>query len=576
MCNFHSGCSILSLVGHRPHAKQYLMKTNKLYIFLVLVNTLIHAEIIAQPDSLDQKINAIFKTYNRTDGPGCAVSVIRNDTVVFSKGFGMANLEYDIPISPSTVFDIASVSKQFTGFAISKMIQDGEIFGQDDIRKYLPDVPSFGKTITINHLLHHSSGLRDWPEALAMAGWRWDEVFSFDDIMRMVKTQKALDFEPGTKYSYSNTGYNLLAAIVEKVSGMTFRSWTDKNIFKPLGMTSSKFQDDYTEIIKNLAHSYEPTANGFGNVPGALTAYGSSSLFTTVEDLSKWVINFDRQIKQKSPVYINMLNLGKLDNGKSIPYGYGLETGTDRGIRTVSHTGGWASYRTIISSYPDQSLSIIILSNSGDFNPSQYSSKIADLFLSKKWQTTPTVFNKVRDYPTVVLDSAIARKYTGTYLLRPGKLITISYEDGRLMTQATGEPKFPTEAKSDSTIWIEAYGAPMTFVKGKSGKINMLKYRDIDVIRVKAWVADPKLLYQYTGTYYSEELAAEYKIIIKEGKLEVSHRRGGEFLISPDPSVPDLFTSDSGYVQFVRNNSKKIIGFKFSGSRIKNIFFDKQ
>ena len=553
------------------------MKTTKRYFCLVLsVFLLTHTGIYAQPDSLDQKINNIFKTYSRTDGPGCAVAVIRNDTVLFSKGFGMANLEYDIPITPSTVFDIASVSKQFAGFAISKLIQDGKISGQDDIRKYLPEVPSFGKTITINHLVHHSSGLRDWPEALVMAGWRWDEVFSFDDIMRMVRAQKELDFEPGSKYSYSNTGYNLLAAVVEKAGGMTFKEWTDANIFKPLGMNSSKFQDDYTAIIKNLAHSYEPSDKGFGNIPGALTAYGSSSLFTNVEDLSKWVINFNRQIELKNPVYLNMLTQGKLNNGKDITYGYGLQSGMDRGIRTVSHTGGWAGYRTIISNYPDESLSIIILSNSADFSPGEYASQVADLFLTGKWQTASPVVNKVKESPTIVLNPAVAKKYEGTYLLRPGKLISITYQDGILMTQATGEPMFPTEAKSDSTIWIEAYGAPMTFVKDKVGRIIMIKYRDIDVRKVIAWVANPKLFPQYAGTYYSDELAAEYKISVKEGKLEVSHRRGGESLLSPDASVPDLFISNSGYFQFIRNSEKKVAGFKFSGSRIRNISFDRK
>lgn len=547
-------------------------------LFLCLILLIITPPVKAQvlPDSLNQKIENIFKTYNRTNGPGCAVSVIRNDSVVFSKGFGMASLEYDVPVRPSTVFDIASVSKQFTGYAISRLIQDGKIAGKDDIRKYLPDVPFFGKTITIDHLLQHTSGLRDWPEALVLAGWRWDEVFSFNDIMRMVKAQKELDFEPGTKYSYSNTGYNMLAAVVEKVSGVSFSAWTAENIFKPLGMNSSGFQDDYTVVIKNLAHSYEPTSTGFGNIPGALTAYGSSSLFSTVEDLSKWVINFDKQIELKNPVYLNMLTEGKLSDNKSVPYNYGLETSTDRGIQNVSHTGGWAGYRTIISNYPGESLSVIILSNSADFNPSQSASEVADLFLSNKWKKASSGTNPVKNLQTVVLDSVLAKQYVGSYLLRAGKLITITYEDGKLMTQATREPKFPGEAKSDSTIWIEAYGAPMTFVKDKSGKVTMIRYRNIDVKRVTPWNPDPKTFSQYTGTYYSEELAAEYKIGLKEGKLEMSHRRGGEALLSPDPSAADLFTSDSGYIQFTRDTQKRVNGYKVSGGRIKNISFRKK
>jgi CubicO group peptidase (beta-lactamase class C family) len=532
--------------------------------------------VSAQPDSLARKIESIFKTYNTPAGPGCVVTVIRNDTVVFNRGFGMANLEYDILITPSTVFDVASVSKQFTGFAIATLIQQGTVSPQDDIRKYLPDVPSFGKTITINHLIHHTSGLRDWPEALSVAGWRWDDVFSFVDIMEMIKNQKELDFEPGTKYSYSNTGYNLLAAIVEKVSGKSFRDWTSENIFQPLGMNSSQFQDDYTRIIRNLAYSYEPRAHGFAKTSGALTAYGSSSLFTTAEDLSKWVIHFNRQIASGNTVYLHMLTQGKLSTGQDVPYGYGLATGMHRGLKMVSHTGGWAGYRTIIENFPDESLSIIVLSNSADCNPGRYAADIADLFLNKKWKTTPAVVNKIKESPSVVLDATLAGKLAGAYLLRPGKLVTITYEDGKLMTQATGEPKFPTDAKSDSTIWIDAYDAPMTFVRDtKTGKVLMVRYRDIHAKRVEPWIPDPNFFGQYTGTFYSEELAAAYTIALKEGKLEMSHRRGGTVVILPDPSVPDLFNG-SGMIQFTRNKQKQISGFRLSGGRVKNITFEKR
>jgi CubicO group peptidase (beta-lactamase class C family) len=547
------------------------------FFFLILFYiSLYSVDAVSQPDSLEQRMNRMFKSYDRTNGPGLAIAIIKNDSVIFTKGYGLANLEYEVPIKPSTVFDIASVSKQFAGYAIAKLINDGKISGNDDVRKYLPEVPFFGKTITINHLLQHTSGLRDWPETLVLAGWRWDEVFSFDDIMRMVKAQKELDFEPGSKHSYSNTGYNLLAAVVEKVSGVSFKVWTDENIFQPLDMKSSGFQDDYTNVIKNLAHSYEPSEKGFGNVPGALTGYGSSSLFSTVEDLSKWVIHFDKQVHLKNPVYLDMLKLGRLNDGKEVTYNFGLEMNSDRGLRNISHTGGWAGYRTIISNYPDESLSIIILSNSGDFNPWGSASQIADIFLSKKWKPAPPVVNKIKELPTVLMDSLSAKQYVGTYLLRQGKLITITYEDGNLMSQATREPKFSGEAKSDSTIWIEAYGAPMTFVKGKSGKVNMIRYRDIDVKRVTPWVPNPASFSQYTGTYFSEELSAGYKISLTDGNLEMSHRRKGELLLSPDPSAPDLFTCDSGYVQFTRNAQKKVNGYKFSGGRIKNISFRKQ
>jgi len=528
-------------------------------------------------DSLSLKMNAIFKQYNQKTGPGCAVAVVRNGVAIFEKGYGMANLEYDIPITPATVFDIASVSKQFTGMAISSLIQQGKISLDDDIRKYLPDVPEFGKTITIRHLVHHTSGLRDWPEALSMAGWRWDEVYSFDDIMRLVKNQKELDFEPGEKYSYSNTGYNLLAAIVEKVSGKSFREWTEENIFKPVKMNSSQFQDDYTRIIKNLAYSYNPANNGFSKIPGALTAYGSSSLFTTVQDLSKWVIYFDKQIALKNPVYLNMLTDGKLNNGEPVHYGYGLGTGESHKLKTISHTGGWAGYRTIIINYPDEKLSIIILSNVSDFNIGRFSSEIADVFLKNKYKKEEKIADKVKNAPTIKMDSTLAKKYAGTYQLAPGWLVTLTWEESMLMIQATGESKFMTDAKSDSTIWIDAYGASITFVKDKNGDVNLLKYKNIQAKRVTPVLpAVPADLKDYIGTYYSGELAAEYKIDLSNGNLKVHHMRLGDINLNPVTVEIDQFDGDIGNLRFMRNENKKVTGFKLSGGRVKNISFDKR
>ena len=527
-------------------------------------------------DSLDSKMDAIFKKYNIKNGPGCAVAVIENSRVIFKKGYGIANLEYEIPITTATIFDIASVSKQFTGMAISTLIQGGKIKLDDDIHTYLPEVPQFGKRITIRHLIHHTSGIRDWPQTLNIAGWRWDEVFSFADIMRMVKYQKELDFEPGTRFSYSNTGYNLLASIVEKVSGQSFREWTDEHIFKPLEMHSSHFLDDYTRIIKNLAYSYSSRDAGFGKIPGALTAYGSSSLFTSVDDLCKWVIHLQKAIAAKDSVYSRMLDEGVLNNGEKVHYGYGLGLGEDRGLTTISHTGGWAGYRTIITNYPEEKLSIIILSNAGDFDPERHSSVIATLFLKKKFKAEATVKEDFKTSPSVKVDPALLRKYTGTYLLGPGWAVTITLENDRLMTQANGEDKFPTEAKSDSTFWVEAYGSSMTFVKDSTGNVNLLRYRAIQAKKIVPWNPEPGLLNQYIGTYYSEELATEYKIDISNGVLSLHHMRLGDFNLIADPTKEDQFSIPIGIFWFFKDGQEKIAGFRLSGGRVKNIRFDKK
>ncbi|RFS17765.1 serine hydrolase [Emticicia sp. C21] len=531
-------------------------------------------------DSIAIKIDAIFKKYDAKDRPGCAVGIIKNNQLVFKKGYGMANLEYDIPNTSTSVFDIASVSKQFAGYAIAKLLTEKKIALDDDVRQYLPEVPNFGKKITIRHLVHHTSGLRDWPQTLHAAGWRWDEAFSFEDIMRMVKNQQDLDFEPGFKYSYSNTGYNLLAAIVAKVSGQSFREWTEMNIFKPLAMSSSHFSDDHTEVIKNMAYSYYSSDKGFKKSLNSLTAYGSSSLFTTVEDLSKWAIHFTQSITEKNPVFMQMLEEGTLNNSSKVKYGYGLAYGFDEGFRTISHNGGWASYQTVLMHYPDQQLSFIILGNSGDFDLGGATREVARALLTYRTKpanntTSTALVNK--DTPNVKVSEDMLKKYTGSYQLGPGWAVTITLENGQLQTQANGESKFPMDSKSDSTFWINAYGASMTFQKDSKGEINSLRYKHIQLApRITPWQPDFKLLEQYVGTYYSPELKTEYIISNSKGQLLISSFRLGESNLGIDPTTENQFSASIGAIKFYKDNQNKIAGFKLSGGRIQNIKFEKR
>ena len=547
----------------------------KKLLFFLLFSPDLFAQ--SKPDSLEFKVDALFNKYYNTHTPGCAVGIVRNAKVIFRKGYGMANLEYDIPISPSSIFDIASVSKQFAGFAISTLIQQGKISADDDIHKWLPDVPQFGKMITINNLLHHTSGLRDWPGALHLAGWRWDETFSFEDIMRMVKFQKDLDFEPGSRFSYSNTGFNLLAAIVEKVSGRSFREWTDSAIFKPLGMNSSHFRDDPYIIIKNLAYSYHWENSNLKKELNALTAYGSSSLFTSVDDLCKWVIHIQQGIDSKDPVFMRMLEEGALNNGEKVHYAYGFEFSDDHGLKFIQHTGGWAGYRTLISIYPDQKVSFILLSNVNNFDLNGNPEKIANILLHDLYKTQKDEsVDRVKDLPSVKVDSMLMKKYAGTYQLGPGWSVTLSLENGQLMTQANGEDKFSTAAKSDSVFWIDAYGASMTFVKDPSGEVNLLRYKSIQAKRIIPFIPTLNQLKQYPGVYYSEELKTEYEVNVVGSKLFMHHMRLGDIELTPDPTMEDQFAGDMGTIHFIKNANQQITGLTVSQGRIKNIRFDKK
>ncbi|UCF16683.1 MAG: beta-lactamase family protein, partial [Phycisphaerales bacterium] len=213
-------------------------------------------DLLAEKAEKAEKVDSLFAKLNNTDSPGIAVLVVRDGKVLLRRGYGMANLEHKIPITPTTVFDVASVSKQFTGLAVCILVEQGKISLEDDIRKYIPELPDFGHKITIEHLVHHTSGLRDWPATLALAGWRLDDVISFDQILRMAFKQQDLNFVPGSEYSYSNTGYNILVEMAQRVTSQTFRQWTEDNIFRPLGMAHTHFHDDHTEVVANKAYGY--------------------------------------------------------------------------------------------------------------------------------------------------------------------------------------------------------------------------------------------------------------------------------------------------------------------------------
>lgn len=334
-------------------------------------------------ETLEVQVDQLFAEWNRSDSPGAALVVTRDHEIIHKQGYGMANLEYDIPITPTSIFDIASVSKQFAAFAIVTLSHQGKLSIDDDIRTHLPDLPDFGNTITIRHLLHHTSGLRDWVQSLSIAGDLMDDVISFKHILKMVRHQKALNFEPGAEYLYSNTGYNLLAEIVERGTGDSFREWTDTHIFKPLGMIHSHFHDDYEMILKNRAYSYQAVENGgFKHAVNNTTALGSSSLYSTVEDLAKWILNLETARIGGQTVIAEMHQRGVLNNGEQISYAFGLNIGEYRGLKTVGHGGSWRGFRSHLIHFPDQKFGVVILCNLDTFNPLRLAEQVADIYLA--------------------------------------------------------------------------------------------------------------------------------------------------------------------------------------------------
>jgi CubicO group peptidase (beta-lactamase class C family) len=328
------------------------------------------------------QIDRLFAQWDRPDSPGAAVLVMRDGEILHARGYGMANLEHGVAITPSTVFDIASVAKQFAAFAILMLAEEGALDLEDDVGSHIRELPDFGEPIRIRHLLHHTAGLRDWPGTLRIGGWDFADVLSHEHILAMVRNQRRLNFAPGSEFAYSNTGYNLLAEIVARRSGVPFAEWSRRHVFEPLAMTSTHFHDDHTRLVPHRADAYARDSDGgYRRVVSNLTAVGSSSLFTTLEDLARWIAHLDAPSMAADAVITRMHSPGALDSGEVIPYGYGLESGEYRGARTLSHTGAWANYVSSLLRFPDQRFAVVVLANTDEVDVWTLSHRVAEVYL---------------------------------------------------------------------------------------------------------------------------------------------------------------------------------------------------
>lgn len=563
---------------------QRLVKATSFILCLIAIahNGAAQADTPVPPKSREERMQQFLAKWSRPDGPGGSVAVVRDGKILYESGFGKANLEYDIPNSPTTVFHIASVSKQFTAFAIGLLAHQGKLSYNDDIRKYLPEMHDFGKTITIRHLLNHTSGLRDQWEMLAIAGWRLDDVITQEHIRRMAFREQELNFTPGSKFLYCNTGYSLLAEIVERVSHQPFPVFAQENIFRPLGMTHTRVHNDNSEIIPNRAYSY--TASGTGYRLSALNYAneGATSVFTTVGDLAKWLDNLDTKRIGGAALIGEMETSGTLNNGRKTGYGFGLSVGRYRGLETVGHNGSDAGFRTDTLRFPAKRLSVIVLCNFAQATSSVYSKRIADIFLESEFPDppgsasgTPAATRKPAG-PGVSVSQDRLKAYAGIYRLAPGWLMNIRSEADGLTVQATGEERTPTRAESETRFFVPAYGSAIEFERNADSTVKGLLYRNIHAPRAAPFLGGTAALEEYAGTYYSPEADTYYTLHVREGKLIAEHPRNDSVTLTP--SITDEFEGNRWYfsrISFQRDSQNRIIGFRLSGARIKNLRFDR-
>jgi CubicO group peptidase (beta-lactamase class C family) len=334
--------------------------------------------------ALARLADAVFARWDSTSAvaPGCALGVDRAGAPRFTRAWGRADLEFDAPITPATIFEAGSVSKQFTAAATVLLALDGKLNLDDDVRRYVPELPQYQRPITIRHLLNHTSGLRDWGDIVSLAGWpRGMRRYTHDDVLQVLARQSALNYPPGDRYSYTNSGYNLLAMIVARVSGMPFAEFSRTRLFEPLGLTHTQWRDDYSRIVKGRAQAYEPAGSGWRLEMPFENVHGNGGLLTTVGDLLTWTGVLEHPSPEWRALVDSMHVRGRLTSGDTISYALGLFVDQYRGVRRVQHSGSTAGYRAYLVRFPDRGLSIAVLCNAANAAPGTYVNRLTDSLL---------------------------------------------------------------------------------------------------------------------------------------------------------------------------------------------------
>lgn len=460
--------------------------------------------------------------------PGCAIGVYRSGEILFTRGYGMADVERAVPITPSTVFNVASLSKQFTAFAIALLAQRGKLTLDDDIREYLPEIAKFGDPITVANLVHHTSGLRDYGSLLEMGGWRLDQPLSREAAIDVIARQRTLNFAPGAEHQYNNTNYVLLALIVERVDGRSFRDFAAQEIFAPLGMKHSEVRWLEGPAPPALATNYTLHKDGkwrSNTVWSKPYAQGATAVHTTLEDLARWNANFDDHRVGGPAVIAMMQTVGRLNSGKAISYAFGQELGEYRGLKTVSHTGAGGG-NFILTRFPDQRLTVARLCNRYFTEPSAYGleEKVADRFLAGQF---PAAKAPEVTLPTINLPPAQIARHACTYWGDGGPM-RFRAQDGRLIYTEGGEnfslrPVGPGRFHYDelrATFTFHGVGDDLLNVVYRTGSQNGRRHPD--------WTPSEGQLLAMAGSYRNDELGIKWSL-----------RRDGTAIVLRRPGFPD-------------------------------------
>lgn len=535
--------------------------------------------LAAQPAALriaPSAIDAVFKDYGPKT-PGCALGVYSNGRILYAKGYGMADLNLGVPISPGTMFDIGSTSKQFAAAAIVMLANDGKLALSDDVRKHIPELPDYGTVITIDHMLRHTSGLRDYNGLLFLAGHYFEDYTSDDDALSVITAQRALNFTPGSKWDYSNSGYFLLSVIVKRVTGQTLAEFAKTRIFTPLAMPLTHFRTDHTALLPNRAVAYSP-----GSAPGQFVIdmsnwdqAGDGAVNTTVLELAKWDANFYEPTVGGRALPDRLQERGRLDNGDTLQYARGLFVDSYRGLRRVQHGGAWAGYRAMLMRFPDQRVSIGLTCNVGDADTMARSEAVADVILAGRLApsagTTATPGTARAAGGAPLRD---ATNYAGTYFSDVEQaVVSIDTLKGVAVLNANGAA-LPLALTTNTRLSARAGAVTVDFSDGLQSLTVLSRGRTAGPYRkVAPFVPSTSDLAELAGSYRSPELGTTWSARLEGDSVRLAGRAVGSGTLRT--ILKDVYAFDNAIVTFTRSGSGRIDGFTLSATRMKRIRFDR-
>lgn len=559
---------------------------------IIVAASLVSGTVLAnKQQKLTKQVDKVFNDVIKPGAPGCAVGIYKDNSILYSQGYGLANIENNVPITAKSVFDIGSTSKQFTAASIVKLEQMKKLTLDDDIRKYLPEIPQYDRKITIRNLLNHTSGIRDYIGLMLMAGFDIDDVTTDDDAMNLIVRQKNLDFTPGSDHSYSNSGYFLASVIVERVSGISLKDFAQKHLFTPLKMSSTSYINSHTSLVKNRAAAYGKNEQGdYVRDVSYWEQNGDGAVFTTVEDLMLWDSIFYSEESTYSKLKDSLYEKGKLNDGKELNYALGLSHSKHKGLDLVEHSGSWGGYRAQMVRIPEHKFTVSTLCNSANIHPTHMATQVFELYLaehlvedsSAKGNEHSGKETKVHQ-PSEISDSVYQAR-AGKYELLdyPGEFVELRFEDSALSLISSYEPKVKLVGSTES-IFINNDGqARIEFKNDKSGKLvktilyGSISKRAYPLKKVVPYTANSSEIRLIIGEYFSDELNLRYQVKLVENQLKAFNSMGKSMTLNFLDK--DRVLTDHRFLQMLnidRDSSGHFKTFSIPTGQSKNITFTK-